>query len=96
MKWNKRKIAKEVIGSAARIGVGAIVTNVMKATNRSNTSVFTKICMWVGGMMLAGLIGKKVIQYSDEYVDQIMDGAEEVKDLLEERFANKNSQGVSA
>lgn len=96
MKLDKKKIAKEVVGAAAGIGVGAIVANVVKATNQSNTNIFVKICMWVGGLMLAGLVSKKVVQYSDEYVDQIVDDAKNVKNILEEQFADKNSQGVSA
>ena len=88
MEWNKRKIAKTVVGTAAGIGVGAIMTNVIKATNQPSTNIFVRICTLIGAAMLSGLISKHVVNYTEEYVDEIISVGDGAKEVLQEQFTN--------
>jgi hypothetical protein len=83
------KTVKTVVGVVVSIGVGAIVDNAIKATTPSNTKGLKKLAVWVGGIVLSGMVTEAAIKYGEEKIDSAFTG---VKKMVEEEKQEENKE----
>ena len=63
-------IARSALTMATSAGVGAIVTNLIKATTPENTKVTSKILVGIGGLGLSFMLS----EFVDDYVSDKLSG----------------------
>lgn len=68
----KIKIVKMVLGVIVSVGVGAIISNVIKTSTPIRVKPIMKACMYIGGVMLSGLVGDQAVKYAEQKVDEIV------------------------
>jgi len=63
---------KTVGGLVISVGVSAIISNVVRATTPARIGVFTKVCMIVGGLVLANMVSDEAVKYAEQKIDKIV------------------------
>ena len=72
-------IIKEGVKIVSNIGIGTIVGNAAKqVANPATMNTFNKVCVTVGGSVLASCIGAKVGEYTDKVIDDTVSGVKEL------------------
>jgi ribosomal protein L30/L7E len=66
-------VVKTVTGLAVGFGIESIVSNVIKDTTPSNKGTLSKVCIWMGGFVIAGMLINKALVYTDESIDKIVE-----------------------
>ena len=66
----KITIAKTVVGLTTSVGVGAIIANIIKTTTPVPVGLIMKVCMFVGGTVLSGLVSDQATTYTDDKIDE--------------------------
>lgn len=87
----KLDILKGVTSIVVSIGVGAIVSNVVKATTPEGVKLVTKVCLVVGGAALSGLVGDAVSKYVGDQIDIV---ANDVQAVWNNMTNNTNTDEV--
>lgn len=79
----KVEIVKAATAIVVSIGVGAIVANVIKCTTPSDVKRVMKVCINLGGFVLASMVSDMASTYAEEKIDEVVDTfnetAEEIK-----------------
>lgn len=65
-------VVKVVGGIVISIGIGAVATNLIRATTPKNVKKITKICIEVGSFFASGLAAAKASEKFDCTIDTIM------------------------
>ena len=60
------KTVKTVGGLVTSIGVGAVVTNVIKFTTPVGVGPVIKVCAYISGVILSGLVSDQATKYVEE------------------------------
>lgn len=61
------------------LGVGTIITNVVKATTPTVMSNFSRVCVAVAGSAVAFMVGEKTVNFIEE---QIVEALAEQKEII--------------
>jgi len=75
-------ILKSAVTLIASAGVGAVVTNAVKATTPDDLKTMNKIFVMVGTMVAAHAISDVASKYTSEQIDEIGKAATIAKDYL--------------
>lgn len=70
---------KTVVRLAASLGAGTIVGSVAR-NNVTSTDILTRITVPVGAFALGGIAGDHSAQFTDRFIDQIVDVVKNAKD----------------
>ena len=65
----KLDMVKKVGGLIVSVGVGAIVTNIVKSTTPTSVGTIKKVCILVGSFVLSGMISDKAVTYTEQTID---------------------------
>lgn len=76
----KIEMLKTGVKVVVSLGVGAIISNITKCTTPSETGKITKICIGAAGIALSGLLGDKVVDYTNKTIDEAVG---DVKEMVE-------------
>jgi hypothetical protein len=68
----KIDIVKRVVGLVVSVGIGAIVTNVVKCTTPGSVGKIIRFCIGVGSFALAGAVSEKAVVYTDKQIDEVI------------------------
>lgn len=75
---------KVIVGIGITIGVTILVKNAVKIIAPQNMNVVKKVCVWMTGVLIAGVVDKVVSDYTNEAIDDITNvieaGAKEIKE----------------
>ena len=74
-------IVKGILGVVVSIGVGSIVKNIITATAKDST-IYTKICIGVAGIVLGGMIADKATEHADATIDGIVESVKEIREEI--------------
>ena len=66
------KVVKIVGGLVISIGIGAVATNLIKATIPENTKILTKICIGVGSFLVAGMAASAASNHFEGIMDRLI------------------------
>lgn len=75
----KIDILKKVGGIVVSVGVGAIVTNAIKATSPTSMGTIKKVCVIVGGLVLSSMVSDLAVKYAEETIDNTV---KEIKKMV--------------
>lgn len=75
------KVVKIVGGLVISIGVGAIVTNLIKATTPEDVKKVTKICIGVGSFCVAGMAASAASNKFEGTMDRIINAIQVFTDV---------------
>lgn len=75
-------ILKSAITLVASAGVGAVVTNAVKATTPDDLKTMNKIFVMVGTLVAAHAISDVASKYTSEQIDEIAKAGKIAKDAL--------------
>lgn len=64
-------LIKFVSGLAVSVGVGNIVSNIVKATTPENVGKFKKFCITAGGFAISGIVGAAAAEYTEKQIDGV-------------------------
>ena len=64
-------LIKFVSVSVVSVGVGNIVSNIVKATTPENVGKIRKFCITAGAMAISGIVGAKAVEYTENQVDTV-------------------------
>ena len=78
----KIKMVKTAGEFVVSIGVIKIVTNIIKLTTPTNIGVISKICIGVGGFVLANMIDDQVKDYIDRLILTIDKSKSQFKEMI--------------
>jgi chaperone required for assembly of F1-ATPase len=70
MNW--LSIGKGALGFVASIGVGNIVSNIVKSTTPANLNTFNKVTIGVGSFVLSSLVAKQVVDHMNSEIDGLV------------------------
>lgn len=70
----KIEIVKTVGKFVISVGVGTIISDAIKATTSSKNVGLKKLCVFVGGIVLGGMISESAITYAEKQVDEVVKG----------------------
>jgi len=62
---------KIVVGLGITVGVNVLVKNAVKIIAPQNMKLATKVCVWVTGMLIAGVVDKVVSNYTNDTINFI-------------------------
>lgn len=71
------KAAVEIIVS---VGVGAIISNAVKATTPANVGFIKKLCIGMGALILTGMVTDSATKYTEE---KITETTKQIKNIFE-------------
>lgn len=77
--FNWLEIGKVAVSAVASMSVGAVVTNVVKATTPANVSTANKILTVVGGFVLSSMVGAAASTFVTHELNQIFPEKKAVK-----------------
>lgn len=63
-------------------GVGAVVTNAIKATTPEDMKIYTKVAVTIGTVVVARAIGDVTTTYTMKQIDELAGGFETVKKIV--------------
>lgn len=69
----KTEMVKGTIGLVASVGVIEIVGNTILAVMPPNAKIITKVCVWVGGAVIASMASDSVNTYIEETIDGVVE-----------------------
>jgi hypothetical protein len=72
------KTVKKGVKAVASIGIGIIVNNIIKSTTPSTIGIIGKICVFVGGWVIGGVLCDKADKYVDGAIDTTVTNVKEV------------------
>ena len=76
-------ILKLVSSIVVSIGVGSIVNNVVKSTSPIfKSGIVDKVCVWIGGAVIVGMVSDKAIDYADKKIDEGADAIKKVSEFI--------------
>lgn len=78
-------IIKSAVTLIASVGVGAVVTNAVKATTPDNLNTINKISVLVGTAVAAHAISDVASKYTSEQIDEMAKYAKIAKDKLSKK-----------
>lgn len=70
--FKKLAVTKATVRTIASIGVGAVVTCVIKNNTPLDTKTTTKVLVGVGSFVLGGMINDAASNYTDKQIDDIV------------------------
>jgi hypothetical protein len=70
---NKLSLIKAVGGFVVSAGVSAIIQNVIKSTTPSSISIYKKVCIVTGAIVLSKMCSDKAVEYADSKIDKTVD-----------------------
>lgn len=79
--------AKSIIGLAASVGAGQVVTNVIRTTTPYQISKVGKVLTGVGGFVIGTMVGDAASKYAEGRMTEM---AEQVKDVMNKAKENKS------
>jgi prefoldin subunit 5 len=80
-----KDLLKSAVTLIASAGVGAVVTNAVKATTPDDLKIANKVFVMVGSMVVAHAVSDLASKYTSEQIDEIGKAAT----LLKENLPNK-------
>lgn len=69
---------KAIATLGVTVGVGAIVSNIVKATTPINVKILTKICIGIGSFALSGMLSDLAGKYTDTKIDEAITMVKEI------------------
>jgi hypothetical protein len=72
-------LAKSAVTLIASVGVGAVVTNAIKATTPDDLKIASKIAVVVGTFVASKAISDVASNYSEGKIDELTDGLKKLK-----------------
>jgi hypothetical protein len=63
-------MVKQITGIVAGVGVGTVVSNVVRATTPPNAGMFTKVSAMIGSFTISGILSVPITKYTDLQVDK--------------------------
>ena len=83
------KTVKIIGGLAISIGVGAVATNLVKATTPEDIKKFTKICIGIGSFAVSGMAAAAASNRFEETIDGIIETAQGILGSEDENQENE-------
>lgn len=87
---NKLDIFKSAVTFAASVGVGAVVTNAVKATTPADLKTLNRIAVVVGSTAVSYVASEGASKFFGNYVDELTEMIQNVKDGLNETPKSDN------
>lgn len=75
-------IVKLAVGTTASVGSGVFVKEALKQFTPGNMNAVKKACSVVGGVMIAGIVGKASTEYAEGMVNETVSIINEIKTKL--------------
>lgn len=66
----KLEMVKKVGAIVVSVGVGAIISNVVKATTPGSVGTIKKVCIAVGVFAISGMVVNRAVRYMDQQIDE--------------------------
>lgn len=82
----KLEAIKSVAALVVSIGVGAIVSNIVKGTTPSNAKTLLRVCVAIGSFVLTGLVSEAATKYTEKTIDETVDM---LRDVVKEEPATQ-------
>lgn len=82
----KIELVKAVTGLVVGTGISAIVKNVIEDTTPDGVKTFNKMSIWVGGLVLTGMLIDKALAYTDDTIDKIVVYVNETMVIVKEEM----------
>lgn len=80
-------IVKTLASLVVSVGVGAVISNIVKSTTPADVKRLMKACIGIGSLVLAGMISDAASKYTetkiDETVDMVKDAVKEAEPVQE-------------
>jgi ABC-type siderophore export system fused ATPase/permease subunit len=83
---NKLEIVKKVAGVVVSIGVGAIVSNAVKANTPESIGTLKKVCMIAGTFVIGSMLSDAAVNYANKAIENIV---KEVKEMITDSDLNQ-------
>ena len=78
-----KDLLKSAVTLIASAGVGAVVTNAVKATTPDDLKTMNKIFVVVGSMVVAHAVSDMASKYTSEQIDEAGKAAQAAKDYVQ-------------
>lgn len=75
-------LAKSVATLVASAGVGAVVTNAIKATTPEDLKIVTKITVVIGAFVASHAVADSASTYCGKQIDQATNAIEQIKSVV--------------
>lgn len=70
---NKRNIAKQILTSVASLGVGTVVTQIIKHTTPVDLTPYNKVAVAIGGIVIGSMVADVTTNHINGQFDEIAD-----------------------
>lgn len=78
-------LAKSAVTLVASAGVGAVVTNAVKATTPEDLKIASKIAVVVGTFVASKAIADVASTYCSKQIDEVQNGISQIKNLVQSK-----------
>lgn len=75
-------LAKSVVTLVASVGVGAVVTNAIKATTPEDLKIASKIAVVIGTFVASRAVADAASTFCAKQIDEVKSGAEQIKSIV--------------
>ena len=87
--------AKIIIGGAASIGAGYILTRYGKKAINPDEKLITKVLMLIGASAISGAVGEVAGSYVERQIDSVVKIGETVNNTIDTLFNEEDQDGRS-
>lgn len=87
--------AKIIIGGAASIGAGYIITRYGKKAIKPDEKLVTKVLMLIGAGAISGAVGEVAGSYVEKQIDSVVKIGETVNNTVDKLFNEEEQDGGS-
>jgi predicted Na+-dependent transporter len=84
-KKSKIEVVKTIVKIIVPVGVGAVISNAIKATSDDDKGIVQNIMVMVGSLVLTSMISDAATKYAETKFDEAVDG---VKKMVKEAETN--------
>ena len=83
------KAVKVIGGLAISVGVGAVATNLVKATTPEDIKRFTKICIGIGSFAVSGMAAAAASNQFENTIDEVIETVQGIFEVEQEETENQ-------
>lgn len=80
----KLDTVKDVVKIGAGMGIMTITNNIVKQSTSEEKGIGKKVTIWMGGLVLGGMVCKKAYDYIEEQFDEFTKRSKK-KEVVEEK-----------
>ena len=79
----KLELIKTGVSIIVSVGVGAVVSNVIKTTTPDTTGTIKKVCIGIGSFVLSSMITDQATTYTETKIDETVDQMKEMVESIQ-------------